>query len=99
MYLLFLKACYKDNIVTFMLRGTGTADEGATKCNPGDPQTAAFTWSFQTSETVLFVSTRLIHRRKQYVHYCKPDRNRISSIAKYYYTRVLSQNAVITFIH
>jgi len=53
----FLQLCQKDNILTFLTAGTGTADEGATKCNAADPQTSPFTWSFQTSETVLFVST------------------------------------------
>jgi len=53
----FLQACQKDNILTFLAAGTGTADEGATKCAPGDLQATPFTWSFQTSETVLSVST------------------------------------------
>jgi hypothetical protein len=53
----FLQTCQKDNILTFLATGAGTADEGATKCNMSDPQTNPFTWSFQTNETVLFVST------------------------------------------
>lgn len=53
----FIQSCQKDNILTFLAAGTGTADEGATKCNMSDPQTNPFTWSFQTNETVLFVST------------------------------------------
>ena len=55
----YIEACKKDNIVTFAAAGTGTADEGLTKCNSGDPQTANFTWSFQTNESLLFVSTPL----------------------------------------
>jgi hypothetical protein len=55
-----LPACYKDNTLTFVSNGTGTADEGPTKCNAGDPQTNAFTWSFQTNETVLTASHPLL---------------------------------------
>lgn len=54
-----LQACQKDNILTFVSAGTGTADEGATKCNAGDPQTSPFTWSFTSAETVLNVSAAL----------------------------------------
>jgi len=53
----FIETCQKDNILTFLAAGTGTADEGATKCDPGDPNSAPFNWAFQTNETVLFVST------------------------------------------
>jgi len=50
--------CQKDNILTFSATGgTGTLDEGATKCNAGDPQTTPFTWSFTNNETILHVST------------------------------------------
>lgn len=52
----FINACYKDNVVTFAANGTGSFDEGATKCNGADPQTMNFTWSFTTNETVLNVS-------------------------------------------
>jgi hypothetical protein len=55
----FLQACQKDNILTFAAAGTGNLDEGATKCNAGDPQNTAFTWSFQSGETQLFVSAPL----------------------------------------
>jgi len=53
----FLETCQKDNILTFLPAGTGTAGEGATKCNASDPDSNPFNWSFQTNETVLFVST------------------------------------------
>jgi len=53
----FLDPCQKDNILTFLAAGTGTAAEGATKCNASDPDSSSFNWSFQTNETVLFVST------------------------------------------
>ena len=54
-----LQTCQKDNILTFAAAGTGTNDEGATKCNAGDPQTTPFTWNFAASETQLFISSTL----------------------------------------
>ena len=54
-----LQNCQKDNILTFNAGGTGTLDEGPTKCNSGDPQVGAFTWNFQNSETILFVSATI----------------------------------------
>ena len=42
-------SCYKDNTYLFNKDSTGTADEGATKCNSTDPQTYPFTWSFGNS--------------------------------------------------
>lgn len=54
-----LQSCQKDNIYTFAAGGTGTIDEGASKCNAGDPQTSAFTWAWLSSETMLQVSAPL----------------------------------------
>jgi len=48
-----LQACQLDNIYTFKSDGTGTTDEGATKCNSTDPQTTPFTWVFKNSEKVI----------------------------------------------
>src|SRR5258708_3673009 len=55
----FINACIKDNVYTFAAVGTGSMDEGGTKCNGGDPQTVSFTWNFATNETILHVSTIL----------------------------------------
>lgn len=52
----FLQSCQKDNILTFASTGTGTVDEGASKCNAGDQQTSPFTWNFASNETILHVS-------------------------------------------
>lgn len=51
--------CDKDNTVTFVSNGTGTADEGPTKCDPSDPQTVPFNWSFENNETTIHTSTPL----------------------------------------
>ncbi len=48
-----IELCQTDNTLTFSANGSGTMDEGATKCNAGDPQTSAFTWTFTSSETVI----------------------------------------------
>lgn len=44
-------ACFKDNLLTLVAppASTGTLDEGPTKCNPSDPQTISFTWSYDAS--------------------------------------------------
>lgn len=55
----FLVDCDKDNTITFKSDGTGTLDEGATKCDPGNPQTSAFTWSFKNNETMLNFPTAI----------------------------------------
>lgn len=47
----FLEACSKDAVFTFWADGTAVFDEGATKCDPSDPQTEASTWKFIDSET------------------------------------------------
>lgn len=48
-----IDACTKDDLTTFATNGTGVVDEGATKCDPLDPQTTNFTWSFANNETEL----------------------------------------------
>ena len=52
-----IQTCQKDNVLTFSSNGSGTLDEGATKCNSADPQATPFTWSLVANETVLHVST------------------------------------------
>lgn len=48
--------CMTDNTGLFNADGTGTTDEGPTKCDPGLPQSSSFTWSFQNNETELQVA-------------------------------------------
>ena len=54
-----IPACQQDNIYTFLAGGTGSMDEGATKCNVGDPSPVLFTWTFKLSETNIFFSVLL----------------------------------------
>lgn len=46
--------CDKDNTLTFKSDGTGTVDEGTTKCDPANPQTSPFTWMFTGSNVIKF---------------------------------------------
>jgi hypothetical protein len=54
-----LQACEKDNIMTFVSNGTGTVDEGPTKCHPTDAQTNPFIWNFINNETGIHASVVL----------------------------------------
>ena len=49
----YLQACQTDNTLTFNANGSGLIDEGPTTCNTGDPQSAPFTWTFTSNETVI----------------------------------------------
>ena len=50
-YFDYIPGCVKDDITTFKTNGTADVDEGATKCDPLDPQTESITWSFTNNET------------------------------------------------
>ena len=51
-----LTPCRLDNQYVFAAGGTGTMNEGATKCNTTDPQTTPFTWAFANNETSMDLS-------------------------------------------
>ncbi len=46
-------ACDNDNLAIYKKDGTGTYDEGASKCDDLDPQTSPFNWAFNADETKL----------------------------------------------
>ena len=48
-----IPACEQDDIQRFETGGSLAFDEGATKCDPTDPQTEAGNWVFYDSETKL----------------------------------------------
>jgi len=48
-----IKPCEKDNIDTYKTNGVFETNEGATKCDPSDPQTWTATWIFADNETKL----------------------------------------------
>jgi hypothetical protein len=51
-------ACYKDNVVTFTATLNGSI-VNTVVCTPTDPTPATFTWSWQTSETILALNAPL----------------------------------------
>ncbi len=50
-------ACEKDNTQAFATDGKMTIDEGATKCDPTDPQTTVITWAFSGTEKKKIILT------------------------------------------
>ena len=54
-----IEACQTYNNITFATSGSGTIDEGPTKCDAGDPQSIPFTWSFKSNETIINFSSPL----------------------------------------
>jgi hypothetical protein len=54
----FINACYKDNVVTFTSSTAGTIQNTIT-CSPTDNTPATFTWSWQSSETILALNAPL----------------------------------------
>jgi len=44
-----LEPCFKDNTYVFNKDSTVVMDEGATKCDAGDPQTSSYAWSLTNS--------------------------------------------------
>lgn len=51
-----LENCEKDNTLEFKTDGTGISREGATKCDPADPDSENFTWSLKNNETILNIA-------------------------------------------
>jgi hypothetical protein len=94
----FIEACKKDNIATFAAAGTGALDEGATKCNAPDPQTAPFTWSFQTNETQLFISTILFTGGNSTFTLVTLTETEMV-LSQNITVSGTTQNAVVTFVH
>lgn len=48
----FFEACRRDNLLKFAADGTYKEDEGASKCDPADPQTFdSGTWTISADET------------------------------------------------
>jgi Lipocalin-like domain len=50
-----IDACDKDDCLSFSDDGKTTFDEGATKCDPDDPQTSSGTWSLSDDKKTLTV--------------------------------------------
>jgi hypothetical protein len=52
-------SCSLDNTITFNKDNTGITDEGSTKCNSTDPQSAPFNWSFADAEANITISNNI----------------------------------------
>ena len=50
-----MDACDKDDITIFQDNGTYIIDEGATKCDPNDPQTETGTWVLSADEKTITI--------------------------------------------
>jgi len=48
-----MEACSKDDKIIFQSGGSAVFDEGATKCDPNDPQTETTSWKFIDNDTKL----------------------------------------------
>ena len=95
----FIDACQKDNILTFLTNGSGTAAEGASKCDPGDPDSNPFNWSFQTNETILFVSTPFFTGGSTTFTIVSLTESQLVLSQMVTLPGVPAQNAEVTFIH
>lgn len=95
----YIQACQKDNIYSFQSNGNGSMDEGASKCNSGDPQTVPFTWSWMTNETIIHVSTALYSNTTQDLTLVTLSETQL--VVSTYYTPPVgpSQLVTVTFVH
>lgn len=53
-----MAACEKDDLMSFTAAGVTTFDEGATKCDPADPQTETATWAFSGTDKKTLILTQ-----------------------------------------
>src|SRR5690349_6267433 len=47
--------CEKDDLTIFSSNGTGTFDEGPSRCSSSDPQTIPFSWQWKSNESIISV--------------------------------------------
>jgi hypothetical protein len=94
----YLQACQTDNTAVFAAAGTGTLDEGATKCSAGDPQSRPFTWNFQTNESILFISATLFTGGNSTFNLVSLTENQLVVSQNVTFGSV-TQLAVFTFVH
>ena len=52
----FYDDCKKDDIIVIKANGVGDYNEGATKCDAGDPQSEPFTWSLKSNDKILTIT-------------------------------------------
>jgi hypothetical protein len=95
-----IEPCRKDNVLSFSANGTGTADEGAIKCNGTDPQTYAITWSFLSGETQIKILPLLFPTGSDtYTIITLTETQLILSQNMALPPPFGTQNVVVTFVH
>lgn len=92
-----ITACQKDNIVTFSSNGTGNVNESAIICSPSTA--ATFTWTFQTNETVLNISTVLFTGGNSNFNLISVDATQLVVSQDITIAPGFTQNVVVTFKH
>lgn len=90
----YLQTCQKDNIYTFAAAGTGTIDEGLTKCNVSDPQTTPLTWNFASNETILHISVSLFSNTNNDFNLVKLTDTEL--VVSTYYTPLVGPSILVT---
>ena len=55
----YLEDCERDNLFTFNINNAFVLNEGATKCDPADPQTQNGTWNYNSTSKMLFFQLTL----------------------------------------
>ncbi len=55
----FVESCDLDNTITFNSNGSGTTDEGATKCEDSLAQSTPFSWSLKDGDSTLVIAGSL----------------------------------------
>ncbi len=93
-----IPGCQKDNTLAFAANGSGTSDEGATKCSSTDPQSSTFTWSFQNNETTLFISSPILSGGGNTFNIMSLTESELVLSQNVTISGIM-QNAVVRFVH
>jgi Lipocalin-like domain len=87
--------CYKDNIMVFTPNLQGTIDESTNICSTPAPPT--FTWSFQSTESILNISAILFPGGSSSFTLVSLDENKL--VVSQSVTMGIPVNVVLTFKH
>ena len=93
----YITACQKDNIVTFSSNGSGNVNESTIICSP--PTAATFTWTLQSNETVLNISTVLFAGGSSNFNLILLDDTQLVVSQDITISVGVTQNVVVTFKH
>ena len=91
--------CELDNLITFKTDSTGTLDEGATKCNAGDPQSTRFTWYFKNNGDSLYSPNPIFGGLSGSVKVSALTRTKLEVIKEYPYAPGITVNIILDMKH